>query len=329
MKLVALTSAVSFLLTAGVACSETKLTLREDLVVGLDSLELGQVRDIAVDSRGIIYILDWGFETIWKLSEEGDYVGEIGRSGEGPGEMRRPLNITCGPDDKLYLGGQSKIIAVRPDGISHPGEIKRKFLDGRLLSIAANTEGVFVVAVDLFDQKVIHQYGFGGEYVRSFCDTYAVGKDVDTRAEKRYSGGHLCVGSDGSLYYAQNAPQLIKVFGEAGVLKYTHSARGSESPEPPDPIPLANGRMRYDMPVKTMGFVCLSDGGYIATLFFPPDEGTTDYIHYVDRYDASGNRLASRIETDAFWLRAVDSKNRIYVIEEREDVPVVVRYRLD
>jgi hypothetical protein len=126
-------SLVAFLsllpLSLGVGCGETDDTpdrpsveaiiLEPELTVGLvegDSVYLfGDIRTVAVDTSGRIYVGDRIGATVRAYDEFGRYLMRIAREGEGPGEISGwPADITTGPDDKLYLRDGTRITTFAP-----------------------------------------------------------------------------------------------------------------------------------------------------------------------------------------------------------------------
>ncbi len=59
--------------------------------------------DIAGDSEGNLYVLDAGNHRIQKFDNKGKYLLTFGRSGQGPGELQRPLSIDMGKDGNIYI----------------------------------------------------------------------------------------------------------------------------------------------------------------------------------------------------------------------------------
>uniref|UniRef100_A0A1X7UW25 RING-type domain-containing protein n=2 Tax=Amphimedon queenslandica TaxID=400682 RepID=A0A1X7UW25_AMPQE len=50
--------------------------------------------DLAVDSRGLVYVADYGNHRIQKFSSDGKFVGQFGTKGSGPGQLNGPMGIT-------------------------------------------------------------------------------------------------------------------------------------------------------------------------------------------------------------------------------------------
>jgi hypothetical protein len=59
--------------------------------------------DIAGDTEGNLYVLDAGNHRVQKFDNKGKYLLTFGRSGQGPGELQRPLSIDIDEDDNIYI----------------------------------------------------------------------------------------------------------------------------------------------------------------------------------------------------------------------------------
>jgi len=92
---------------------EEDLSIGEE--IGKDYLMFRNELDVAVDSKGNIYILDIGNQRILKFNEKGEFIWETGRSGQGPGEFQsRPSHYT----HSIKIT-PSEDIAVRDDRFIH------------------------------------------------------------------------------------------------------------------------------------------------------------------------------------------------------------------
>lgn len=84
----------------------TEFTLQPDLRYGgADSgvASFSQVRDVAVDGRGYLYVLDTQEATIRVFDTLGTVVRSIGRRGQGPAEFSAPSGLAFGPKGNLYV----------------------------------------------------------------------------------------------------------------------------------------------------------------------------------------------------------------------------------
>ncbi len=97
------------------------LTLTEVFRIGdenaEDGLLLGRPRDMAVDSRGRLYVADSGWDGLLVFSDTGVSEGVIGRAGKGPGEFERVSAVHIDAKDSVYVWDnlQKRITIFSPD----------------------------------------------------------------------------------------------------------------------------------------------------------------------------------------------------------------------
>jgi hypothetical protein len=82
--------------------ADARLTLDELFRTG-ESVPLTLVRGVDVDSRGQVYVADWGNPSITVLSPQGQVVRRIGRGGEGPGEFGSVSGVQVLGGDSLQV----------------------------------------------------------------------------------------------------------------------------------------------------------------------------------------------------------------------------------
>jgi hypothetical protein len=96
-------------------------TLVEEASIGVDvgaaEYMFGDVAGLAA-SNDRIYVIDRSVPAVRIYDYGGLYVGDLGRSGEGPGEYRSPVDIAVGHDGTVFVRdvGPQRITAYRPDG---------------------------------------------------------------------------------------------------------------------------------------------------------------------------------------------------------------------
>jgi len=80
-----------------------------------------QIRDIAVDDEGNIYILDLKEAHVKKFSKHGEYIETIGHKGEGPGEIGMPAFISISKEEVLIVEDVMKrsLIFYLLDGVCY------------------------------------------------------------------------------------------------------------------------------------------------------------------------------------------------------------------
>lgn len=326
--------ALQILATAALA-SAPALTLKEDLVIGLDSaVPIGYIQDVCVDSDGSIYVLDSGFMTVRKFDKSGVYLGDLSGEGEGPGEFYSPACMAIDPDGVIHVAGGTSVIAAF-DREGEPRDSIKLRTAARPRSMRFDGSGnLYLAAFDLFDQYVIHKYsGDHGGYERSFCKSYADGKDVDVRVETVFAGGLLDIGPEGSVYFAQLTPQAVRKYSPDGELIWERESNregiATPSPKPVD-VP-GGGQQVFLVPISSSMLV-FSDARYLVSLSCPKTEGENAYT-IVDLFDPNGTLLGTARMNGGFSAKCKDRDGRIYVTdwrkpnEDSEDsMQVLVRY---
>lgn len=68
-----------------------------------DNYLLFRPSDVAVDSKGDVYVLDRGNNRIQKYNRKGEYLLTIGKEGQGPGEFMSPLRFSITKDDTIIV----------------------------------------------------------------------------------------------------------------------------------------------------------------------------------------------------------------------------------
>ena len=80
----------------------TILSFKQDAIYGdTEDVFIGNIRDIAVDDLGRVFIADPTIMVVHAFEPDGQYIGQLGREGRGPGEFSniRSLNVHR---DRLY-----------------------------------------------------------------------------------------------------------------------------------------------------------------------------------------------------------------------------------
>ncbi len=80
---------------------------------------LGQVANAAVATDGTVYVLDTQLSHVLAFAKDGTLMATLGREGDGPGEMRRPIGLDVRPDGVVGIvqAFPGKIIYLNPDGM--------------------------------------------------------------------------------------------------------------------------------------------------------------------------------------------------------------------
>jgi hypothetical protein len=78
----------------------------------------GLILQITTDDKGNVYLLDTQLAQVKIFSQNGEFVRDIGREGEGPGEFRFPLGMFFTKDGNLAVMqvAPGKIVLLSPEG---------------------------------------------------------------------------------------------------------------------------------------------------------------------------------------------------------------------
>jgi hypothetical protein len=98
--------AIAVFLQSNIYSQKVKFKAEEIWTMGSDEKAakeylLAQPAEIAVDSKGNIYVHDYLAPEIRKYTADGKYVAKFGRFGEGPGEFRNLYNFCINKADEL------------------------------------------------------------------------------------------------------------------------------------------------------------------------------------------------------------------------------------
>ncbi|MFC1564936.1 NHL repeat-containing protein [candidate division KSB1 bacterium] len=74
-----------------------------ELESGNENLQLYRPMDVAVDSKGDIYILDSGNFRVQKFTSDGEFILSFGNKGQGPGELSAPFGMDTDENDNIYI----------------------------------------------------------------------------------------------------------------------------------------------------------------------------------------------------------------------------------
>jgi hypothetical protein len=87
---------------------------------GEDDLDVlfGVPRQVVRDRDGRVLVLDDQLCQVHTFSADGEFLGSLGREGEGPGEFRRPTGVVTLPDGRLAVAKllSAELERLEPDG---------------------------------------------------------------------------------------------------------------------------------------------------------------------------------------------------------------------
>jgi hypothetical protein len=222
----------------------------EDFVFGV----LGH---IASDADGNVYMLDIQLDEVLVLSPDGEYLRTIGRSGEGPGEFRRPVGmfVTSAGNVAIVQRIPGRIVLLTPAG-EPAGILTVPAADDGVQAFngAARSGDQFVVATQRFSRREA-----GAEVIASLIRVDAQGTQTaeyfeqrvtrnfaaSEMDEKEVSGTMLWrVGPEGAVFVSDDFDAYrFQVFRPEGSIdrvierEYAHRARTADEMQRRAPRP--------------------------------------------------------------------------------------------
>lgn len=227
------------------------IALEKQWEVGADAeseVIFGVISGLDVDSTGNVYVVDRQLTMVSRFSSDGEYLGQLGREGDGPGEYRRIGNIfASGPEEMAVMQRMpGKIVTLTPEGL--PG--RRIELPGSL----TETPAYFFSGQASGDDVVIlcnqfQREGDGFFIVRSLVRVSAAGEEIarlsevheetnlsDFRVEEKTQSPVIwCVAPNGHVYLNDEFDAYrIREYDAKGQLvntierAYEHRRRSSE-----------------------------------------------------------------------------------------------------
>lgn len=104
------------------------VTLELGTADGDEAYVFGRVSGVALNSQGQIYVADAQANEVRVFSPEGTYLHSVGRTGSGPGELRRPCCIAFDTSGHLWVrdGGNARYNVYRTgsDGAQYVGQVR-------------------------------------------------------------------------------------------------------------------------------------------------------------------------------------------------------------
>lgn len=186
---------------------------------GPESVTFGEILDLEVDREGRIYVMD---DIVRRYGPEGTLTGRIASQGEGPGEIRNPLDVELDVRGRLHVldprNGRISIFETGPRELRFAGAARL----GRSMWRFCELDGDRWFARPI-EGSLIHRLDPGGELAESFGEALPFpGEetlDETWRELARFqanAGPILCLDDRGLVVLAAGSLPYLRVFDTAG-----------------------------------------------------------------------------------------------------------------
>ena len=177
---------------------------------------------IAVNSNGVIAVVDHVGHCILVFDETGKFVRKIGSYGDKDGQLKNPTDVTFVNDDEILVADQYNhriqqlnvqtgnfVKSFGKEG-SGNGELKKP------TSVCITSDGRFIVVADQ-DNSRIQVFTMDGEPVFKFGDS----------GPERLDHPHSCVCYEEKFIVTEKDNNCVKVFDEKGQFLYKFGEKGN------------------------------------------------------------------------------------------------------
>lgn len=158
------------------ACKKPQISLQKDLSIGVEegdeNLIFGGISSICTDAVDNVYILDWRMWRIQKFDSQGTFLNSYPiQKGQGPGELTDTGEMAVSPQGKIFLFNfmERKILVLNQEGSA----VNSFRLDIDGMSIKSSGDETITVLGDK-DSKLFHVYDVEGNSIRSFGEHFEV-----------------------------------------------------------------------------------------------------------------------------------------------------------
>lgn len=182
-------------------------------------------KDVVVDGKGNLYILDAANFRVQKYTKDGEFLLSFGRKGQGPGEFGIPTRMDIVENKFIYIhdAGNSRLHQYTTEGVflvghsaeSFPGQMVmylRHFSNGDFLTNS------FAYMEDPKSPRLMHIYSNEGEIQKKF------GKSInlnDIRINAQMNKNLADIDKDDFIYCNFMHLNRIDKYSQAGKLIYT------------------------------------------------------------------------------------------------------------
>lgn len=314
--------------------SEDVFDLQEELVIGgADEREeymFSGIRSVDVSEDDKIYILDYKRAHVKVFDRDGKYVMTIGRLGQGPGELNRPMTISLNQKELMvHEFGRFSLFSLDGEFLRHLSAKESLSFNARI-----DSQGNIVLTEGIRDPDNPRYQ------VKKFDNDMNLVAEIDSsplpdpqRFNPFMAVGHWLIDKDDNIVFGYPETYEIKVYDPSGQLikkitkKYdpVDITEDEKKEQIEDLPPQIKDRVVFPKHRPAFYRLCLDDEGRIFVQTWEKVREEED-IYYHDVFDPEGRYVAKV----PLRLRPITCKwGKLYSIEEDEEgYQVVKRYKV-
>ena len=319
------------LIVFGLPSDQFHHVFRKEFEFSLNSEEhhVAYFRDLAVDTRGNYFLIDFAERHVIKYDRNGQLVRIFGGRGAGPGEFEAPLAIATDDSDYVYVADNSlRRISIFND----KGEFLRSFIIGithwvpRTMRIDA-AGNIFMAGLQEGTQPLtgtwIQKYSPKGKLINSF---YEVEEFAYSNNLTYYSRPTIDMDRQGNIYGIHKTVNKVSCFNSQGKLLNSFQVSSKyiiPPPEYPDPYKwrALPGKVKDTYHNSWTPFdkiVVTSSDLIILSIQLNDLHREIDENYLIQVYDNHGHLISGDLFTN-YRLLVADENDFIYFLTDYDD----------
>jgi len=337
---------------------KANVTIIQELQIGeLEGPEeflFDYVTDVAVNSKGDIYVADRRLNEIRKFNKEGEYFLTLGRKGQGPGEFQSVNIISVNSHDELIaFDSMLGRISIFSDNGELTKTTKELIKDSWIVPFKIfSTDGTYVVLGRLGNSlKLFHEFNQDWNITESYIDYEFIDNKEFEEIQLGFDPDNCLFQDNGDILYTKyfydnqiliyNNKRLVKIISRESDIKKPYEILVFHDVN--KAVNMQRDPKYQDYDIKTfgrgiaffgksfqnsLGIFQLSDGLIANFLNIRKSKDIRELG--VELYDSEGKFLYySNLGENIYYdIRCMDSNDLFYAIE-RKDYHKVITFRLE
>jgi hypothetical protein len=312
------------------------------------------VSDVAVNSKGDIYVADSRLNEVRKFNKDGEYLLSLGRRGQGPGEFQSVSIVSVNShDDLIAFDARLGRISIFSDNGELTKTTKELIKDSWIVPFKIfSTDDTYVVFGQLGNSlKLFHEFNQDWNITESYIDYEFIDNKEFEEIQLLFNPDNCFFKNNGDVLYTKyfydnqilicKNKKLVKIISRESDIKKPYEILVFHDVN--KAVNMQSDQKYQDYDSKTFGqgiaFFCksfqnslgifqLSDGLIANFLYIRKSKDIREFG--VEFFDSEGKFLYySKLGENLYYdIRCMDSSGLFYAIE-RKDYHKVITFRLE